>query len=136
MESKEYRYQTFRLTVVNGTIINSNNEDFLRLDSGFNKLRGVSIIQVSDGGIPNNFQVGIRFDRKKVIDPVNIQHWSAAYVAPQDKFLLLGDEKDGGIPYGDGEKLYVSVINQAALTANLTIEMTAWLVLDLTENQK
>lgn len=128
----QQRYQIIRLTVVNGTIINQTNENNgLRLDPGFNKITGISVQEIANGGIPLNYQVGARNDRKVWVDPVNIQNWlAAAGVAPDLKYLSVN------IDYNDGDTFYATIKNQAALTADLTIEMTLRLEKDLTEINK
>jgi hypothetical protein len=132
MEDKnaQRRYQVVSISVPNPTTAGQVVEQALALDRDFNKIVGAAFHEIANGGIANNYQVGLRTDRKQWVDPVNIQNWSAnTGVAIEGKFRKFG----AGIGYGMGDQAYVQIIPGANTSAAMRGELVLLLERDLTE---
>lgn len=126
---KQSRYQTVTITVPNPTTAGQLVEQELALDTDFNVIIGAAYHEIAAGGVGVNYKVGLRTDRKQLVDPVNIQNWSAnTGVAVEGKFRKFGD----GFGYGRGDKVYVQVIpganTSAAMSGDIVIHIARSLV--------
>ncbi len=132
MEETQYRYMTIPIAVVNSTVVNSLKEANIQLDRDYDKITGIAYVEITAGGLSNNYQVGARSSRRTWVDPVNIQSWQAGNgVEPDRKFRKVE------IPYASGDPFYVQVnLSGGPTTSDLTGEMILRLEKTLTELPK
>jgi hypothetical protein len=130
-EDRQRRFLVINVLVANGTAALTPVEASVQLDREFNKIVGIGFFQVTDGGIPNNYNVGARSNRKTWLDDININAWNANQnVGPMQKYIVLD------IPYGSGDTFYAKVIPNAVTTSDLTAQMVLVLEKSLTELPK
>jgi hypothetical protein len=128
---REVRYFVIDVSLPNGSAADVPIEASQQLDRAFNKITGIGFFEVSDGGIPGNYNVGARSNRKTWIDDININAWNAnENVGPMDKYIQTD------IPYASGDTFFVKVTPNAATTSVLSGQLVLILENSLTELPK
>jgi len=117
--------------VPSGSLADAIAQQSVTLDRGFNKVIGIGYAEVTDGGIPGNYDVGAKTQRQQWMDPFNVSMWLAQEaVGPNDKFYRVN------IPYASGDSFYVTVTPGSAPASNLVGQMILILKRDMTELPK
>ena len=128
VKTAQQYYQVIDVTVANGTLADSLNEQSVTLNQAYNKIVGIAYHEITAGGQANNYNVGARSKRFTWVELVNINNWNAnTGVGPMQKFRKVN------IGYGEGDKFFAQITPNAALTSDLTGQMVLILERDLTE---
>jgi hypothetical protein len=118
--SRRRRLQTIPITIPNPTVANTPVSASVQLDKGYNTIKGFQFVQVQDGGISGNYNVGVRNSRRTLVDSVNYNAWAAtSSVGPEDKFIEMNES------YAAGDSIEVvvtpNVNTAAAMSGQLVI---------------
>jgi len=131
IDNREVFLQNIDVEIANGTLIDTLTEESIQANRDYNEIIGIGWFETEDGGIPGNYLVGFRTDRKTWINPIPVNAWDANQnVGPMLKYYEVK------IPYGSGDTLYAIIKNNAALTDDLVGTMVLILARTLTEVPK
>lgn len=131
IKDQEVFFQNIDVLVANGTLADSLNELSIQANRDYNKIVAIGWFETEDGGIPGDYLLGFRTNRKTWIPPIPVNAWlSNDNVGPMMKYYEVN------IPFGSGDTLYAIVNNNAALTADLVGQMVLILAQDLTETNR
>lgn len=131
-DESEVRYQVINITTAAVQAANSLTESSVQPDRDYNRIVGVAFFEVSDGGLPSNYNVGFRTTRQQWIDDINVNAWNAnSGVSPRLKYYPQN------IPYGSGDICYARIVLNGSPSATAVIgQMVLILKRDLTELPK
>lgn len=125
---KDYRYQYIPLTIPQATPANNMVEDDVELDRAFNRITGIAVTVVDDGGLGAELLVGAKTTRKTWVDQIPVNLWNAdTGVSPNDKYLEVN------IPYASKDVFYIQATPLTALATDAVVYMVLRLEADLTE---
>lgn len=132
MNLAEVRWQVINVTTANPTPANTLTEVNVQLDRDYNNIVGIGYFETDDGGLPEDYNVGARTNRKTWIDDININAWDASSgVSPILKYYPVR------IPYGSGDVFYARVTTNGTIsTGSLTGQMVLILSRTLVEVPK
>jgi hypothetical protein len=125
---KDFRYQYIPLTIDSAQAANSVVEEDVELDRAFNRITGIAVTVVDDGGLTDQLLVGARTNRKTWVDQIPVNLWNAdSGVSPNDKYLEVN------IPYASKDVFYIQATPLIALSSDALVYMVLRLEADLTE---
>lgn len=128
---RQTKFQTINITVPSGSPVNNIVQASQQLDREYNKIVFIGFFEKTDGGIPNQYDVGAKTQRQVWVDPVNINAWRAeSGVGPMQKYISVN------IPYGSGDSFYAQVSCDVSPSSDLIGQMVLVLGKDLTELPK
>lgn len=128
MQLTEVRYQTIALTIPQTQAPNTQIEANVMLDRAFNRITGISVTVVSDGGLGDQLLIAAKTQRQVWVDPVPYNTWNADTGVDPDKKYLSVD-----IQYASSDVFYIQGTPLAALTGPAVVYMVLRLEADLTE---
>jgi hypothetical protein len=128
---KQVRYLNIPLTIPQATVVNTAVQDFQRLDPDYNRITGIAVTVMDDGGAGTEILVGARSNRRTVVDEIPVNTWDTDSGVPADlKYLTVNEQ------YGPGDTFYVRAIPLTALSSDALIYMVLRLEIDATELPK
>jgi hypothetical protein len=128
---KDFRYQYIPLTIDVATAIDALVSESVQLDQAFNRITGIAVTVVDDGGLGDALLVGARTNRKVWVDEIPVNLWNAdSGVSPNDKYLSVN------IPFASKDVFYIQAIPLAALASDAIVYMVLRLEADLTETPR
>lgn len=121
----QYRIQKVNITIPD-TSVAGFYQATIQLDRQFNVILGVGFVEIDDGGIPLQYDVGGKTDRQTWLDPINVSFWTAnGNVGPMQKYYSVS------IPYSSGDTWFAMVNTYAAVTGS---DLKAQMVLFLSKS--
>jgi hypothetical protein len=128
VEQKNRRFQVINFSQTANTTANTVLTAYAVLDRAYNRVVGAAYFPISEGGVTDNYNVGLINQRKTIIDDLNINAWNANdNVAPEGKYYKLNES------YAAGEQWTIRVVPNANTNTTLSGQMVLILEADLTE---
>jgi hypothetical protein len=125
---KDIRYQYIPLTIAAAQAANSLVEEDIQLDRSYNRITGIAIAVIDDGGLTTNLLIGARSNRRTIVDQIPVSLWEAGdAVGPNQKYL------ETNVGYGSGDTFFIQATPLVALSGDAEIYMVLRLEADLTE---
>jgi|GEM_PF-5448940 len=117
---KKYKYQTRLVTIPSATAAGSTTDTGVTLDRSYDVCTGISVQQVSDGGIANAYyRVGFKDENNTYQNLTHVGNLKAGdAVAPNEKYL------DVNIPITDGQQFDIQTNIPAVLVTDLIYEVS------------
>lgn len=125
---KDFRYQYIPLTIPSATPANNLVEEDVELDRAFNRITGIAVTVVDDGGLLDQLLVGAKTNRKVWVDQIPVNLWKADDgVSPNEKYLEVN------IPYASKDVFWAQATPLTALSSDALVYMVLRLEADMTE---